>query len=562
MKFSPDNEENPHARLNHSAAKRPNLRWRIITVLLAVSILPLLLMGVGAWFVFGRILEEKSLELQRTVVESHAGAIETYLADRIKSLRLFAETQGLEELTQAQYLSGLFDCLNRTSNNGFIDIGVIDSEGNHLAYVGPYDLLDKNYRDAEWFKEVEIQGRYISDVFLGFRNVPHCVIAVKSGNGSKPWFLRATINSDQMDAFVSAGMLGETGDAYIVNRAGLYQTTPRDGSLLEQSPFKNPAYFKGVQNRKEMMNGSLKIQVTTWLNQNNWLLVAQQDAWEIRAPVNRAVASGAVIVVLAMGVIVITTYLATRHLTRQIDRANARREEMFHAFMRSAKLASIGELATGLAHEINNPLAIISADQTNISDIIAGDGVQLPEREELALSLNRIKRQVARCKSITTKMLQFGRKRETELEPTDIAAHLGEIVAMLKRQAEVRNAELNLQIEEDLPPAMVDPVELEQVIVNLIQNSLHALPQGGAIDISCRVEGNELVIENRDNGKGIPPKAMERIFEPFFTTKPVGEGTGLGLSVVYGIVQSWNGQIRIDSEPGKGTVVRISIPLQ
>lgn len=531
-------------------------------MLLTVSIMPLFLMGFGAWIVFGRLLEGKSVELQRTVVESHARAIESYLAERLKSLRLLAETHNLGDLKNVNYLRGLFESLNKTSDNGFIDLGIIDSNGNHLAYLGPFDLMNKNYRDSEWFKEVDVRGRYISDVFLGYRQVPHCIIAVKSRNGDAKWFLRATINSDQMEAFVRTGMLGKTGDAYIVNREGLYQTTPKDGSALEQSPFKEPAYFKGVRDGRIRVGGSLKLQVTTWINENNWLLVVQQDASEVRAPVNRAIASGAVIVFLAMGAIAVTTFLATRHLTRMIDLANRRREEMFRAFIRSAKLASIGELATGLAHEINNPLAIISADQTNIGDILSLVSDEFEGKKELTESLQRIKRQITRCKSITTKMLQFGRKSETEMKPTHIAPHLKEIVSMLKRQAEVRNVGLRLEIEDDLPEVLVDPVELEQVMVNLIHNSFHALPNGGEIRISCRREGGEVMIETRDNGAGIQPHYLDRIFEPFFTTKLVGEGTGLGLSVVYGIVQSWGGQIKAESEPGRGTKIIIRIPLR
>jgi len=263
---------------------------------------------------------------------------------------------------------------------------------------------------------------------------------------------------------------------------------------------------------------------------------------------------------MAIVLLVVTTFLATRHLTDQIDRANERREEMYRAFMRSAKLASIGELATGLAHEINNPLAVISADQTNISDIVEEMPEDAENRAELIESLDRIKRQVLRCRSITTKMLQFGRKSETEPKPTDITTSLKEIIALLERQANVRNVKMFLEAEENLPEIWVDPVELEQVVVNLINNSIQAMPQGGEIHITVQHRDRELLLEVSDNGVGIPPESLDRIFEPFFTTKPVGKGTGLGLSVCYGIVQSWGGKIEVESQVGHGTTIYIHIP--
>jgi len=168
---------------------------------------------------------------------------------------------------------------------------------------------------------------------------------------------------------------------------------------------------------------------------------------------------------------------------------------------------------------------------------------------------------VERCASITRKMLQFGRKSETKLEPTDIAPRLREITTLLHTQASVRNVELIVDLPDNLPKVLLDPVELEQVIVNLINNSFDALPNGGRIGILARREKERLCLTLEDNGAGIAPADLERVFEPFFTTKPVGMGTGLGLSVCYGIVQAWGGNLSVESEVGKGTRMHIDIPL-
>jgi two-component system NtrC family sensor kinase len=550
------------AKSKVSSRARPVLRWRIITALLLVSLLPLLVMGGGAWIVFGRMFEERALQLQAAVVARHALAIDSYLNERLHLLQVLAETHSLTELSDAGHLRAALESLNRASSGAFTDLGVIDDAGRHLAYVGPHDLAGRNYREADWFREVMAGGEYLSDVFLGYRQVPHCIIAAKVVSGGTPWILRATVNSEQFAALVRTGELGAGSDAFLVNREGRYQTKPRVGEVLDPAPWPVPAVHSGVQDRRLELNGRTLLAMTTWVNGQRWLLVVLQDLATVRAPVNRALAQGALPALLAILLIATTVVLATHHLTGQIDRANAQREEMLGAFLRSAKLASVGELATGLAHEINNPLAIISAQQTNVADLVQEMDPATPGRDQVLDSVARTQQQVQRCGGITAKMLQFGRKHETSLEPTEIAPRMQEIVRLMERQAGVANVALELDAAPDLPPVLLDPLELEQVLVNLIKNALDAQPEGGRVIIRAHRAGDELRLEVQDEGPGVPPELLERIFEPFFTTKPAGKGTGLGLSVCYGVVQSWGGRIEAESGSGRGLLVRIRLPLR
>ncbi len=542
-------------------AHQSALRWQITSILLIVSLLPIFLMGFGAWVVFGRLLEQKASELQRVVVLSHAREIESYLEEHLHLLQFIASSYPLSQLSDQAQLNILFISQQSNPDGGFIDLGVIGAEGSHLAYVGPYDLLDKNYANTEWFRIVRKQAFYISDVFLGYRNEPHCIIAVKIDVDQTFWILRGTINSKHFDSIVSRGDYGKSGDAFIINGEGIYQTTPKVGAMLEKAPLPMIEPHDGVLDRRLKLGGKEKILATTWLNENRWMLAVLQDAEEIRAPVTRAITRGASVALVGIVLAVVTIMIATGYLTSRIDKANKQREEIFTAFLRSAKLASIGELATGLAHEINNPLAILSAEQTNISDLTADLKINDEEREELTKAVDRCQRQIKRCAGITAKMLQFGRKREASREAVDVSPRLQEVIAMMQRQAEVRNIGITLSINHHLPQVMIDGVEFEQIMVNLINNSFHALPRGGQIHITAGVQNGKLQVEVRDNGSGISPDHLEHIFEPFFTTKPPGEGTGLGLSICYGIIRSWGGDIEAESESGKGTTMRIRLPI-
>jgi len=158
-------------------------------------------------------------------------------------------------------------------------------------------------------------------------------------------------------------------------------------------------------------------------------------------------------------------------------------------------------------------------------------------------------------------MLQFGRKTETSIEPTDITPRLKEIISLMSKQAQIRNVDLVLNLETNLPKALIDPLELEQVIVNLINNALDAIKRGGKIEIKAQRQGDYIHLAVCDSGPGMPPGVQERIFEPFFTTKPVGRGTGLGLSVCFGMVTGWGGKIECESAPGRGTTMHLQLPV-
>lgn len=539
-------------------SRRPQLRWRIIVLLLLVSLLPLFMVSIGSWKAFSRLLEQASLQHQRTIVDNHAEAIDGYLAERLRILELITVEYSVGELTEDGSLQQVFENLRATFGPTFVDIGVIDSSGRHLAYIGPYELKEKSYEEAEWFGVTRASGTYVSDVFLGYREVPHCVIAVKREQGADWWILRATINSDRFDALVRTGALGATGDVFIINTDGLYQTPPKVGQVLEPSPITHPPVHRGV--RDERVQGEDTILVTRWINDDRWMLVVQQSASEVLAPLHRALAWGGLVVAIGIALVVVTSILATRHLTGEIERAEASRDELSRDLMRSARLASLGELATGLAHEINNPLAIIGAEQTNIEDLVQLLAENEPDREELLASVATCKRQVRRCGDITAKMLQFGRQSDSTPVALDVAKAIDEVVRLMRKQAEIRNVLLRHDRSGPLPPATVDPTELQQVLVNLTNNALQATRDGGQITVSSCHEGEGIVIEVRDTGIGMEPAVMERIFQPFFTTKPVGRGTGLGLSVCFGIVRGWGGTIDARSEVDEGTTISVRIP--
>ncbi len=537
------------------------LRWRIVGALLLVSAVPFVVVGTGAWVVFRNLAIERTLAQQRTIARGHAAAIDMFLAEKIRTLEMTASTNTMDQLVARGVLREVFASITSVHADGFVDLGVIDGQGRHRAYVGPYDLLDRTYGEADWFQAVLAQGTIVSDVFLGFRQVPHSVIAVRRPSPEGWWILRATIDSRSLIDLVRSLEVGTAGDVFIVNRDGIYQTPPRSGAVLAASTIVDPLRHTGIRDERIREDGLAVRRVTTWLNSDRWLLVVQQPEREILAPVHRAVVVGGLIAAAALALVVLATLLVTTHLTRQVEYANQQRDLMYVDVLRSAKLASLGELATGLAHEINTPLATISAEQTNLEDGVAALDLAPETRQALQKSIDRCKRQVTRCGNITAKMLQFGRKTDTVLTSTVMEPVLREIVALLERRARTHNVTLRLEIARDLPAAWLDANELEQVLANLVTNAVDAMPRGGTVTIEAMRDGDAVLLNVRDDGCGISPDDLDRVFQPFFTTKPVGQGTGLGLSVVYGIVRGWGGRIHVESTVGRGTTVAVHIPV-
>jgi two-component system NtrC family sensor kinase len=212
----------------------------------------------------------------------------------------------------------------------------------------------------------------------------------------------------------------------------------------------------------------------------------------------------------------------------------------------------LGKLSAGIAHEINNPLSIISGHaQILLMDKIAGS----PEIKE---PLETIKKQVERASSITDQLLQFSKRIKPRLKRSDVNEILKDTLVLLKQQLSQDKIKIVKQLSSKPVFIRADSLQLQQVFLNLIVNASHAMPDGGTLTINVMVKDENLEINFTDTGCGIPERNLSKLFEPFFTTKE--DGTGLGLSIAYGIIKAHKGDIRVKSEEGKGTTFTILLP--
>ncbi|MEW6202519.1 MAG: PAS domain S-box protein [bacterium] len=250
--------------------------------------------------------------------------------------------------------------------------------------------------------------------------------------------------------------------------------------------------------------------------------------------------------------------------TVDICRDISTRKRLQEQLIRTDRLVAIGKLGAGVAHEINNPLAIIGEAVGWAQELLAKEetAAKLQNFDEFQKSLFTIQKQATRCKEITHRLLGFASQTDTKLEHVNINTVMDEVMNFMINVTKLANIKVHKEYSSDIPLADLNVVQLQQVFVNIIDNAVDSIEKNGNIFIKTYIENGSLVVSIADDGKGIPPELLDKIFDPFVTTKPVGEGTGLGLSICYGIVKQLGGNISVESSLNKGTSFKITFPIR
>ena len=242
-------------------------------------------------------------------------------------------------------------------------------------------------------------------------------------------------------------------------------------------------------------------------------------------------------------------------------REAAYRARMEQQMIATERLASLGTLATGVAHEINNPLAIIKESAGWMRLILKNPQMtDIPRREDLEKAIGKIENAIERARRITHQLLGSVQRQEAAVVEVHLPSLVAETLELLHREIANRNVSVQREIAPEAETIWSDPYQLRQVLINLLSNAVQASADGGRIDVRLQAHGEGVALEIADTGKGIPKENLNKIFEPFFSTKPPGEGTGLGLFVTRGIVEKLGGRITVESRLGAGARFRVVLP--
>ncbi|MCB4756601.1 MAG: response regulator [Elusimicrobia bacterium] len=249
-------------------------------------------------------------------------------------------------------------------------------------------------------------------------------------------------------------------------------------------------------------------------------------------------------------------FQALEEKVKKLKEANDQLERTKAQLLQSEKLAALGQLAASVAHELNNPLTGIMG----FSQLLLEGSHWTPQQQE---DLEGIYNEGKRCRGIIQSLLKFSRRREPKKEPCDIVETIDEALALIDHECSMACVQIEKEYPIDHPVVYGDPSQLQQVFINISKNAVQAMKAAAVkrLIVAVRIDGDRVIVSFRDSGCGIPVENLSKVFDPFFTTKPAGEGTGLGLSVSYGLIQDHRGKIYIDSEEGGGTTVTIELPI-
>lgn len=543
-------------------------RSMVVTIIL-VSVMPLLvILGITRHF-FQVSFREKACVRLESVVSAERKAIEVFFQDRVATMRVIANAATLPQLTQTAVLQAMLASLQHEYGPSVKNLGIVDDRGIQVACVGPECAKDANVSQAPWFRTAMEREDFVSDVLPREPGTAEVILTVRHEHDGKKWLVKATLDAETMDTLLANLHIGKTGVGFILNRQEEIQASSVPGFVPPKEPYKS--LLQSAEQRSSGVtmvertdaSGKEFLYVVAQVKNRDWILVFRQAEDEAFAEMYTARRLTACAFLVGVMVIVITAVLLSRRTVRLIAQADREKSSMNDQLIETGKLASLGELAAGIAHEINNPVAVMVEEAGWMRDLVEDEDMSQPDTlEEFKRCLTKIQTQGRRCKDITHKLLSFARKTDHAVKTVQLNELITEVAGLSEQRALHNKVHIQTSLQEDLPIVNVSPSEVQQVLLNLLNNSFDAMDEkGGTINIVSKTSGQYAVVEVADTGPGIPDDVLPRIFDPFFTTKPVGKGTGLGLSICYGIITKMGGDIHVTSAVDHGTTFQLLFPL-
>ncbi|MFC1671939.1 cache domain-containing protein [Planctomycetota bacterium] len=464
-----------------------------------------------------------------------------------------ARTSGVEKIGSGMMLASAARVRGPDGNLAGVLRGGILLNGN-------YDLVDQVLDTV--FQEERYRGKLLGTATI-FQDDVRISTNVEAEDGSRA--IGTRISAEVYDHVLTHGNTW-VGRSWVVN----------DWYITACAPIRNPdkrtigIFAVGVLQRK-FSDIAVKTYTIFALVTFLGLAAATVVAWRVASSISRpvtglasasaAIARGELSQVVPVesedeiGLLAENFNIMARSL-RERDRLL--REKTQQQLSRSEHLASVGRLAAGIAHEINNPLTGVLTFAHMLRRNVSDDSSE-------ASDIDTIIEATTRCREIVRGLLDFSRQSEARKKPSDLNEVLREAMKLTKNQGLVKSVNMEEVFESHLPSAVIDPNQIEQVAVNLMCNAIDAMPDGGTVTVrssTARENGRLFVaFEVSDSGRGIPEEALDKVFDPFFTTKPAGKGTGLGLAVAHGIIEKHGGHISLSSVVNSGTTVAVRLPL-
>lgn len=530
------------------------LRIKLIIILILISSVPLLVFAVVVYRKEAGIVRKKVLSHLESIVAQNVLMIEGFRTDRIKDLNLLAETiraHGGE--CRPMDLK-----LLRTARRVYSYIFMTDRRGNIVCATSSTGLSGTGLAGQPWFKDALSGKSFMGDVTLAGAEGEHdllVAVPARSSDGRVSGVLAAFVDFQGIADIMKNTGIGLTGEIYLLNGEGVFLTTTRVGRSRAGErivPERFDEYFKEV-NPDEYIDyrGNKVVRVYRNLPGPEWYLVAEQDSTEVFKDITGLRNLFAGFVVLLIALITLVGYLISTRIVRLLRSAYEQKKELEMQVIQKDKLASMGLLTAGIAHELNTPLASALLYTQMLKEEAKALRPASPEK------LSSIEEEIKRSSKIVRNLLEFSRQSQTDSSTTDINEVLGKLLDISDQLCTDRGIDIKRNFQKELPLVKGNASILHQVFMNIVANAVDAMETGGVLTVATRhiAPLHKAVVEIQDTGTGIPEEFLNDVFDPFFTTKLSGEGTGLGLAISYSMVRKMGGNIRVTSTfYEKGTI--------
>ena len=522
------------------------LRVNLIIILILISSVPLVLFAIVVYRKEADLVRKKVLSHLKSIVAQNSLMVDEFRLERMRDLSLLAAT--IE--AHGGECDRIHLKLMHKDRTIYKHIFFADKEGRIRCKTGKGHLFERGLVDQAWFKAAakgkpfmgELTSREGKDRYDLLLSVP-----VRMANGTTIGVAGAIVDFDNIASIMKNTGIGQTGEIYILNKDGVFLTSTqveegRSGERMEPELF--AGYFKEVgPNEYIDYRGKKVVRVFKKLSDSNWYLVGEQDATEVFKDVANLRNLFAGFVVLLIALITLIGYLISRKIVHLLKSAYEQKKELEIQVIQKDKLASMGLLTAGIAHELNTPLA---------SALLYTQMLKEDARSTWPVALEKlssIEGEIKRGSKIVKNLLDFSRQSQTDTVTTDVNEVLGKLLDISEQLCSDRGIEIKRTFEKKLPLVKGNANILHQVFMNIVANAVDAMEKGGTLSVLTRhiASLHKTVIEIQDTGTGIPEELLGDVFDPFFTTKPSGEGTGLGLAISYSMVRKMGGNIRATS---------------
>ncbi|WP_319522516.1 ATP-binding protein [uncultured Desulfosarcina sp.] len=524
---------------------------RVVIALMGAAFIPLIVIGGIFSFYSVSIFKDRTVEMLVHDTDTRRRQLDSLFSDRVATLKLVAQMPADILTVQEQ-----FDAYARTVIEKYPwinDLEVFDIQGNQLVHQGHLARETRNYADRTWFQRAGATGVWISDLELGYRQVPHVSIAVRREKGPPFLIVRASLNGGDLQRQLQPSWKAFTAtDVFLIDQKGDYQARLQpDRPLMVASGLGQQQQFDGVtiQTKQE------HLQLTTWLSSVPWVLGASYKPKEVFAPALEMRYFAIWSLVLGGVVICSLVLLTADSLVKRLETKRQRIHHLNAQMQRSSYMASTMELGIGFLEEITDRLASITVAAEWLESHLSGENAS-----PVAEDLKQIRESAVTGRKRLKQFLENLRPRQpviTDVQPVDL---IQTVVTWLKKELALRCIRVVWDIDEDVPAIRTEPGKLRHAFQNILLNALTAVDRHGEIHIDIKDEGPQVAVTITDSGCGIGSEDRERIFEPLFTTKT--DGTGLGLPVARDIFQALGGSLILLRSSSEGTAFRMVLPKQ